>query len=64
MMDAEVDSLQQRINSLKAEHQQLDALVNRLCKTQVFGDHRLRQLKQRRLYVKDRLEFLERRIQY
>lgn len=64
MMDVEVDSLQQRISSLKAEHRQLDALVNRLCRTQVFGDHRLQQLKQRRLYIKDRLALLERQSQH
>lgn len=63
MMDAEVDSLHQRIKTLRSEHQQLDALVNRLCSTQVYGDARLQQLKQRRLYVKDRLNMLENRLQ-
>lgn len=64
MADTEVDSLQQRIDSLKSEHRRLDSLVDRLCTTQVFGDHRLQQLKQRRLYVKDRLASLESRTQY
>lgn len=64
MMDAEVDSLHQRIKSLKAEHQQLDTLVNRLCTTQVYGDGRLQELKLRRLRLKDRLAALERQLQH
>lgn len=60
MMDMEVDSLHQRINALRSEHRRLDALVNRLCSTQVYGDGRLQDLKRRRLLVKDRLAMLER----
>lgn len=64
MTDAEVDSLHQHIKSLKAEHQQLDNLVNRLTTTQVYGDGRLQELKLRKLRLKDRLAALERQLQH
>ncbi|HLU76724.1 MAG TPA: DUF465 domain-containing protein [Burkholderiales bacterium] len=63
MTDAEVDTLHHHINSLKAEHRQLDTLVNRLCTTQVYGDGRLQELKLRRLRLKDRLAALERQLE-
>nr|PZN04078.1 MAG: hypothetical protein DIU74_04335 [Pseudomonadota bacterium] len=62
MTEAEVESLHQRINALRAEHRQLDSLVNRLCATQVYNDQRLQELKLRRLRVKDRLAALERKL--
>jgi len=62
MTEAEVESLHQRINALRAEHRQLDSLVNWLCATQVYNDQRLQELKLRRLRVKDRLAALERKL--
>ena len=64
MTDAQMQSLQQDLRLLKAEHQQLDALVNRMCTTQVFGDAHLQRLKRRRLFLKDRLAILEHKLRY
>jgi hypothetical protein len=62
MAVAEPEYSKQRIAVLKAEHNALDVYVNRLLRSQIFEDKQLRSLKRRKLYLKDRMQSLERNL--
>jgi hypothetical protein len=62
MSEAEVESLKERIGSLKTEHHDLDAAIARMEESRIFEDEQLHRLKKRKLLLKDQIASLERRL--
>lgn len=52
---------EERIKTLKATHQQLNKQIDGLEKTGVFDDVEINDLKKKKLFVRDRIEELEKR---
>jgi hypothetical protein len=59
---AETQSVQERIIAMRTEHDDLDAAIARMCESQVYSDDQLHRLKKKKLYLKDRVAELERRL--
>lgn len=55
-------SLHTRLESLRAEHRELDDTLTRLCQTPSEDELTLRRIKKRRLMVRDRITLIERMI--
>lgn len=55
-------SLHTRLETLRAEHRQLDDTITRLCLTPLDDELALRRLKKRKLIVRDRITLIERMI--
>lgn len=53
-------SLQHRLETLKAEHRELDDTITRLCQRPSDDELVMRRLKKRKLVVKDRIALIER----
>jgi hypothetical protein len=52
-------SLQHRLDSLRAEHRELDEAIARLCTEPQDDELTVRRLKKRKLVVKDRINIIE-----
>jgi hypothetical protein len=53
-------NLNHRLESLRAEHRELDDAISRLCHTPEEDELIVRRLKKRKLIVKDRISIIER----
>lgn len=62
MTEAETQSVRERIVAMRMEHDDLDAVIARLCESQVYSDEQIHRLKKKKLYLKDQVEALERRL--
>jgi hypothetical protein len=60
--ETETQSVRERIVAMRMEHDDLDAVIARLCETQVYSDEQIHRLKKKKLYLKDQVEALERRL--
>jgi hypothetical protein len=60
--EIETQSVRERIVAMRMEHDDLDAVIARLCETQVYSDEQIHRLKKKKLYLKDQVEALERRL--
>jgi hypothetical protein len=60
--EAETQSVRERIVAMRMEHDDLDAVIARLCETQVYSDEQIHRLKKKKLFLKDQVEALERRL--
>lgn len=62
MTEAETQSVQERIIAMRLEHDDLDAAIARMCESQIFSDEQLHRLKKKKLFLKDQVAELERRL--
>jgi hypothetical protein len=62
MTEAEVESLKQKITTLRLEHHDLDAAICRMEESRIFEDDQLHRLKKKKLLLKDQIVQLERRL--
>ncbi|MFO1364309.1 MAG: DUF465 domain-containing protein [Burkholderiales bacterium] len=62
MTEAEIESLKQKISTLRLEHHDLDAAICRMEESRVFEDEQLHRLKKKKLFLKDQITQLERRL--
>lgn len=53
-------SLNHRLDTLRAEHRELDEAISRLCAGETEDEVTVRRLKKRKLLVKDRINIIER----
>lgn len=51
-----------KLNALRLEHRDLDEVIARLAKENGVDDLQLKRLKRRKLYIKDQISHLERRM--
>lgn len=63
MTEAEIEALRERISSLRTEHHDLDAAIARMEESRIFEDDQLHRLKKKKLYLKDQIVLLERRLE-
>ncbi|MGH8682543.1 MAG: DUF465 domain-containing protein [Burkholderiales bacterium] len=63
MTDAEIEALKEKISSLRTEHHDLDAAIARVEESRIFEDEQLHRLKKKKLYLKDQIVLLERRLE-
>ncbi len=63
MTDAEIEALREKISSLRTEHHDLDAAIARMEESRIFEDEQLHRLKKKKLYLKDQIVLLERRLE-
>ncbi|HLB16610.1 MAG TPA: DUF465 domain-containing protein [Burkholderiales bacterium] len=63
MTEAEIEALKEKINSLRTEHHDLDAAIARVEESRIFEDEQLHRLKKKKLYLKDQIVLLERRLE-
>lgn len=62
MTETETQSVRERIVAMRMEHDDLDAVISRLCESQIFSDDQIHRLKKKKLFLKDQVEALERRL--
>jgi len=63
MMHAnETEMIRERIRQLHQEHRDLDDVIDRLAQTGAQDQLQLQRLKKRKLYLKDQISHLERRM--
>jgi hypothetical protein len=62
MTEAEIESLKQKITTLRLEHHDLDAAICRMEESRIFEDDQLHRLKKKKLLLKDQIVQLERRL--
>jgi hypothetical protein len=60
----ENQSVQERIIAMRMEHDDLDAVIARLCESQVYSDEQIHRLKKKKLFLKDQVAELERRLSF
>jgi hypothetical protein len=63
MTDAEIEALREKISALRTEHHDLDAAITRMEESRIFEDEQLHRLKKKKLYLKDQIATLERRLE-
>jgi hypothetical protein len=63
MTEAEIEALREKISSLRTEHHDLDAAITRMEESRIFEDEQLHRLKKKKLYLKDQIVLLERRLE-
>ena len=63
MTEAEIEALREKISSLRTEHYDLDAAVARMEESRIFEDEQLHRLKKRKLFLKDKIVSLERKLE-
>jgi hypothetical protein len=56
--------VQERIIAMRMEHDDLDAVIARLCESQVYSDEQIHRLKKKKLFLKDQVAELERRLSF
>lgn len=62
MTEAEIESLKQKISTLRLEHHDLDAAICRMEESRIFEDDQLHRLKKKKLLLKDQIVQLERKL--
>lgn len=62
VVDSEIESLRAKITALTNEHHDLDGMITKMCESQVYSDNYLHDLKKKKLYLKDQIAMLERRL--
>lgn len=62
MTEAEIESLKQKITTLRVEHHDLDAAICRMEESRIFEDDQLHRLKKKKLLLKDQIVQLERKL--
>lgn len=62
MTEAEIESLKQKITTLRLEHHDLDAAICRMEESRIFEDDQLHRLKKKKLLLKDQIVQLERKL--
>lgn len=62
MTETEIESLKDKITTLQLEHHDLDAAVCRMEESKIFEDEQLHRLKKKKLFLKDQISLLERKL--
>ncbi|WP_205617270.1 YdcH family protein [Pelomicrobium methylotrophicum] len=62
MEEEEIEAIKRKIKELELEHRDLDDIINRLSQDAHQDELQLRRLKKRKLYLKDHIALLERRL--
>jgi hypothetical protein len=62
MTEPEIEALKEKVSSLRTEHHDLDAAISRMEESRIFEDDALHRLKKRKLFLKDQIVWLERRL--
>jgi len=62
MTETEIESLKEKITTLRLEHHDLDAAICRMEESKIFEDEQLHRLKKKKLYLKDQISLLERKL--
>ena len=62
MTEAEIETLKEKLSTLRTEHHDLDAVISRIEESRVYEDEQLHRLKKRKLLLKDQIAVLERRL--
>jgi hypothetical protein len=62
MTETEIESLMQKISTLRLEHHDLDAAICRMEESRIFEDEQLHRLKKKKLFLKDQISWLERKL--
>ena len=62
LSEAQVQSIQERIAQLRAEHRDLDQVITRLLADPAHDELQMRRLKRRKLLLKDQIALLERQL--
>lgn len=62
MTETEIESLKQKISTLRLEHHDLDAAISRMEESRIFEDEQLHRLKKKKLFLKDQITLLERKL--
>ena len=63
MTETEIQSLRERIAALKLEHDDLDVVISRMSESQLYNDDQMHRLKKKKLFLKDQVAMLQRRLQ-
>ncbi|HWA14214.1 MAG TPA: DUF465 domain-containing protein [Burkholderiales bacterium] len=58
----ETEALRRKIETLRVEHRDLDAVIDRLSRDPEVDELQLRRLKRRKLLLKDQITLLERQL--
>jgi len=56
------DDIRRKLEELRSEHRDLDAVIARVAETMPFDQIQLQRLKKRKLILKDRIALLESRL--
>jgi hypothetical protein len=62
MTEAEIEAVKEKIIVIRTEHHDLDETIARMEETRVFEDDHLHRLKKRKLFLKDQIVWLERKL--
>ena len=62
MTEAEIEAVKEKIVVIRTEHHDLDETIARMEETRVFEDEHLHRLKKRKLFLKDQIVWLERKL--
>lgn len=62
MEEDEIEVIKRKIKELEIEHRDLDEIISRLSDDMAQDELQLRRLKKRKLYLKDHINILERRL--
>jgi hypothetical protein len=62
MTEAEIESLKLKITTLRMVHHDLDAALCRMEESRIFEDEQLHRLKKKKLFLKDQISLLERKL--
>jgi hypothetical protein len=62
MTEAEIEAVKEKIGVIRTEHHDLDETIARMEETRIFDDEHLHRLKKRKLFLKDQIVRLERKI--
>lgn len=60
--EEEVEAIKRKIKELEVEHRDLDEIIGRLSGDAMQDEIQLKRLKKRKLYLKDHITVLERRL--
>ena len=62
MTEAEIEAIREKLGSLRTEHHDLDAAIARMEESRIFEDEALHRLKKKKLFLKDQIVLLERKL--
>jgi hypothetical protein len=60
--EEEIEAIKRKIRDLEIEHRDLDEIIGRLSSDSMQDEIQLKRLKKRKLYLKDHITLLERRL--
>jgi hypothetical protein len=60
--EEEIEAIKRKIRDLEIEHRDLDEIIGRLSSDAMQDEIQLKRLKKRKLYLKDHITLLERRL--